>query len=112
MAREVQLAMLPPSAEDTPSRRWRFQAHYEPAGGVSGDFYQLIRISDTEAGVLVCDVMGHGVRSAFITGQPKAATNISGNLLYQSNRRRTAIRLRETSETIPVLYFRRLSFPL
>ena len=72
MAREVQLAMLPPSAEDTPSRRWRFQAHYEPAGGVSGDFYQLIRISDTEAGVLVCDVMGHGVRSAFITAMLRA----------------------------------------
>jgi sigma-B regulation protein RsbU (phosphoserine phosphatase) len=39
---------------------------------VSGDFYQLLRISDTVAGVLVCDVMGHGVRSALVTAMLRA----------------------------------------
>ncbi len=72
MAREVQLAMLPSAADDDPSRAWRFESFYAPAGGVSGDFFQLIRISDTAAGVLVCDVMGHGVRSAFVTAMLRA----------------------------------------
>jgi len=73
MAREVQMAMLPNAgAAVEPPARWRFRSHHAPAGGVSGDFFQLIRISDAAAGVLVCDVMGHGVRSALITAMLRA----------------------------------------
>jgi serine phosphatase RsbU (regulator of sigma subunit) len=73
MAREVQLAMLPPAGPGSdPAALWRFSSEYRPAGGVSGDFYQLMRISDTAAGVLVCDVMGHGVRSALVTAMLRA----------------------------------------
>ncbi len=73
MAREVQLAMLPSGLpEQDPAVRWRFLSEYRPAGGVSGDFFQLIRISDQSAGVLVCDVMGHGVRSALVTAMLRA----------------------------------------
>ncbi len=73
MAREVQLAMLPQNgAAADPSLRWAFRSEYRPSGGVSGDFFQLIRISDESAGVLVCDVMGHGVRSALVTAMLRA----------------------------------------
>ncbi len=73
MAREVQLAMLPSGSPDSdPQVTWTFHSRYTPAGGVSGDFYQLLRISDSAAGVLVCDVMGHGVRSALITAMLRA----------------------------------------
>ncbi len=73
MAREVQMAMLPDAgaAAGQPAR-WRFRSHYAPASGVSGDFFQLLRVSDAAAGVLVCDVMGHGVRSALITAMLRA----------------------------------------
>ena len=75
MAREVQLAMLPPSGGGQgPAARWSFCSEYRPAGGVSGDFFQLIRISDESAGLLVCDVMGHGVRSALVTAMLRAFT--------------------------------------
>jgi serine phosphatase RsbU (regulator of sigma subunit) len=43
-----------------------------PAGQVSGDFFHVRRISDQIAGVFVCDVMGHGVRSAMITATMRA----------------------------------------
>ncbi|MFY9925672.1 MAG: SpoIIE family protein phosphatase [Opitutaceae bacterium] len=73
MAREVQLAMLPASGDARdPGLRWSFHSQYRPAGGVSGDFYQLIRISEGAAGILLCDVMGHGVRSALITSMLRA----------------------------------------
>jgi serine phosphatase RsbU (regulator of sigma subunit) len=73
MAREVQLAMLPSGGNGSvPGGKWSFHSRYAPAGGVSGDFYQLLRISDSAAGVLVCDVMGHGVRSALITAMLRA----------------------------------------
>lgn len=73
MAREVQLAMLPSGGVDRgPGVRWRFHSNYAPAGGVSGDFFQLLPISDAAAGVLVCDVMGHGVRSALVTAMLRA----------------------------------------
>ena len=73
MAREVQLAMLPSGGADRgPRVRWRFHSRYAPAGGVSGDFFQLLPISDSSAGVLVCDVMGHGVRSALVTAMIRA----------------------------------------
>ena len=75
MAREVQLAMLPSGFSDPdPAVRWSFLSEYRPAGGVSGDFFQLIRISDQSAGILVCDVMGHGVRSALVTAMLRAFT--------------------------------------
>lgn len=73
MAREVQMAMLPAEGmEASPGQRWRVTSHYAPAGGVSGDFFQVVRLSDACAAVLVCDVMGHGVRSALVTAMLRA----------------------------------------
>jgi serine phosphatase RsbU (regulator of sigma subunit) len=38
-----------------------------PTGAVGGDFFSVVALSDTKAGVFICDVMGHGVRSALVT---------------------------------------------
>jgi serine phosphatase RsbU (regulator of sigma subunit) len=72
MAREVQMAMLPAAYATAGPDAWRFHAQYVPAAGVSGDFFQLIRLGETKAGMLVCDVMGHGVRSALVTAMLRA----------------------------------------
>jgi len=72
MAREVQQALLPhryPQFSDASSAHGRilqFAHRYCPAAALSGDFFNILPISDHEAGVLICDVMGHGVRAAFI----------------------------------------------
>jgi sigma-B regulation protein RsbU (phosphoserine phosphatase) len=74
MAHEVQLAMMPaPQAPlEFGGLTLRLAHRYEPAGDMSGDFYAVLRISDHSVGLLVCDVMGHGVRSALITAMVRA----------------------------------------
>ncbi|HEY5706465.1 MAG TPA: SpoIIE family protein phosphatase [Terrimicrobiaceae bacterium] len=78
MAKEVQLAMLPrryPSfPADVPNEAsvLRFSHCYHPAGEVSGDFFSVVRLSNETAGVFICDVMGHGVRSALVTAMLRA----------------------------------------
>jgi serine phosphatase RsbU (regulator of sigma subunit) len=74
MAREVQLAMQPQTHAPLRAHGMtlRLAHRYRPSGGVSGDFFDVLRIGDHSAGVLVCDVMGHGVRSALITAMIRA----------------------------------------
>jgi sigma-B regulation protein RsbU (phosphoserine phosphatase) len=74
MAREVQLAMQPQAHAPLSSNglTLRIAHRYRPAGSVSGDFFDVLRIADHAAGILVCDVMGHGVRSALITAMIRA----------------------------------------
>ena len=73
MARVVQQALLPqgyPSfpADAAPGRsRLRFCHRWIPSHQVAGDFFTVLPLSDTAAGVFLCDVMGHGVRAALIT---------------------------------------------
>ena len=45
-----------------------FYHYYKANVELGGDFCAVDRISDTEAGLLICDVMGHGIRAALVTG--------------------------------------------
>lgn len=76
MARELQLAMLPqdfPSlATSTAGEALRFYSYYLPAGAVSGDFFDVIQLSDTSVGIFICDVMGHDARAALVTAMMHA----------------------------------------
>jgi sigma-B regulation protein RsbU (phosphoserine phosphatase) len=73
MAREIQQwfmpEMMPRFPEDAPDdeSRIRFGYRYLPSAKVGGDFFDIRRLSDTRAGVFVCDVVGHGMRAALIT---------------------------------------------
>jgi sigma-B regulation protein RsbU (phosphoserine phosphatase) len=80
----------------------RFCHRYSPSGAVGGDFFNVLSFSDTEAGVFICDVMGHGVRSALITAMVRALVeeltpraSDPGQLLTLLNRDLQAI-LRQT----------------
>jgi sigma-B regulation protein RsbU (phosphoserine phosphatase) len=78
MAREIQQTMLPqqypsfPRDADAGHSRLRFNHRYYPTGTVGGDFFSIMALSDTEAAVFICDVMGHGVRSALIAAMVRA----------------------------------------
>jgi sigma-B regulation protein RsbU (phosphoserine phosphatase) len=78
MAREIQLTMLPqqypafPSSASAADSVFQFTQRYLPAGSVGGDFFTISALSETEAGVLICDVAGHGVRSALVTAMIRA----------------------------------------
>lgn len=70
LARDVQQAAFPefiePIRSGDGSKEVFFHHRYQPASQLAGDFYEVIRLDDHRAGLLVCDVMGHGVRSALI----------------------------------------------
>jgi sigma-B regulation protein RsbU (phosphoserine phosphatase) len=73
MARDIQQAILPqqyptfPPGAAEESSLLRFCHRYHPTGQVGGDFFNVLALSDTQAGLFICDVMGHGVRSALVT---------------------------------------------
>jgi phosphoserine phosphatase RsbU/P len=99
MAREIQQAIIPqsyptfPRSAEPQQSLLRFCHRYFPTGEVGGDFFNVRALSDTKAGVFICDVMGHGVRSALVTAIMRAlveelselATD-PGQLLGQINR--------------------------
>jgi len=68
LAREIQHAFTTrefPRVADS-GQRVRFGSRYVPISGLAGDFFEVIPLRHDCAGVLICDVMGHGVRSALI----------------------------------------------
>lgn len=73
LAREAQLAMLPrafptfPPGSPPQDSALRFHQRYNPKRTVGGDFFDVPAVSETKAGVFICDVMGHGMRAALIT---------------------------------------------
>lgn len=73
MAGELQKTFFPrtypvfPEGADPAHSSVGFFHYYHPSGHVSGDFCTVRRLSETESGVFLCDVMGHGVRAALGT---------------------------------------------
>jgi sigma-B regulation protein RsbU (phosphoserine phosphatase) len=78
MAGEIQAAMLPshlptfPKGVSSAESAFHFSHRYRPTKAVGGDFYHVMALSDTEAAVFLCDVAGHGVRSALVTAMIRA----------------------------------------
>jgi sigma-B regulation protein RsbU (phosphoserine phosphatase) len=84
MAMELQQALMsvtyplfPPSAT-VETTRISFSHLYLPASLIGGDFFYIVRLSDSRAGIFICDVMGHGVRSALITSMLRALIEATG----------------------------------
>jgi sigma-B regulation protein RsbU (phosphoserine phosphatase) len=73
MARDIQQAILPqqypafPPGVSEEASLLHFCHRYHPSGQVGGDFFNVLALSETQAGLFICDVMGHGVRSALVT---------------------------------------------
>lgn len=78
MAMELQQALISvkyplfPENATVETAHLRFSHLYLPASLIGGDFFFIVRVSDSCAGIFICDVMGHGVRSALITSMLRA----------------------------------------
>ncbi len=72
LAREIQSALLPRGGRKIDlvigGKRYRATIDYRyiPSFGLAGDFFEILEIGPGVVGVIVGDVMGHGVRSALI----------------------------------------------
>lgn len=78
MASQLQKTFFPtsypffPSAEDPAESRIQFHHLHRAGGLIGGDLCSIRKLSDTEAGIFLCDVMGHGVRAALGTSIVRA----------------------------------------
>ncbi|MDR1191634.1 MAG: SpoIIE family protein phosphatase [Verrucomicrobiales bacterium] len=76
-AAEIQRAILPqenpvlPPGATGDTRQVQFTHRYFPNGQVGGDFFSLVPINRHSAGLILCDVMGHGVHAALITAMQR-----------------------------------------
>jgi phosphoserine phosphatase RsbU/P len=81
MARELQSALLPQRFPNFPhnateqASALRFYPFFRPSMIVSGDFFDVLDISDDKAGLFICDVMGHGVRAALVAAIVRSVVN-------------------------------------
>lgn len=69
LAREIQQALAGegfPQSTLNDQHQITFGTRYIPISGLAGDFFEVMQVSKECAAVLICDVMGHGVRSALI----------------------------------------------
>jgi phosphoserine phosphatase RsbU/P len=73
MACQIQEAFFPrvypvfPRGVPAEASELRFAHRYLPTATLGGDFFDIVQISDTQCGILICDVMGHGVRAGLLT---------------------------------------------
>jgi phosphoserine phosphatase RsbU/P len=68
LAREIQQSLAGSRFPEIGSQQEQlcFSARYGPISGLAGDFFEIVRVSDEAVGLLICDVMGHGVRAALV----------------------------------------------
>jgi sigma-B regulation protein RsbU (phosphoserine phosphatase) len=76
MAREVQLALVPQGSGRS-NGRVSFAHRFLPAQPVGGDFFAEFSPPEGPSAVLLCDVMGHGVRAALVASLLRALVDES-----------------------------------
>ena len=71
LAVELQKSLLPKNYPDTDLVS--FTHRYIPMAMVGGDFFDIVKLSESKIGVMISDVSGHGVAPAFITALIKSS---------------------------------------
>jgi len=96
IARQVQLELLPPS--DPKVAGFEISAYIFPTEEVSGDYYDWVKMSDDQIGIVVADAVGKGIPAALLMSflraslrsgvqigyAPHIALSKVGNLLWDS----------------------------
>jgi PAS domain S-box-containing protein len=69
LASHIQKSLVPHSYPE--EKYLHIQSHFEPMGPVGGDYYDIIDFGEGKKGIILADVSGHGVSSAFIAAMLK-----------------------------------------
>lgn len=74
VARQLQEQLMSMGFDGQPmyvrnGKAWELEASYlySPSHHLAGDFFYLVPIQDNKLGILICDVMGHGIKAALVT---------------------------------------------
>jgi sigma-B regulation protein RsbU (phosphoserine phosphatase) len=100
LAREVQEALLPRDYPTFPGfgvsgqNALSFAHCYLPTALVGGDFFDIFPLSQTRAGILICDVMGHGLRAALVTAIIRALLEELRPMMHEAGRFLESLNLR------------------
>ncbi len=70
-AREIQQSLLP--KEIPRIQGFEIEGVWEPAQVVGGDYFDVIRLSDTKIGICIADVVGKGVSAALLMANVQAS---------------------------------------
>ena len=84
LAREIQQGLLPceyPKFGDA-----QFGHRYLPISGLAGDFFDVLEWGEDSVGLLICDVMGHGVRSGLVASLLRGLVSQAMNLAAEPER--------------------------
>ncbi len=87
LAAEIQKGILPTTPIHLPPID--VVSHYETMGKVGGDFYDIFRLPDGRACVVIADAMGHGVPAAFLTVMAKISF---GDILHRETNPKCVMR--------------------
>ena len=72
-ARDIQLRLMP--TEILPVEGYEMAASWRPSKTVAGDYYDVLKISETEVGLCIADVVGKGMPAALLMSNLQAAVN-------------------------------------
>ena len=74
-ARKIQFRILPTTLPSLPG--FSIAARYSPMSAVAGDFYALLEADSQKFGLILADVMGHGVPAALVASMVKVSVSSS-----------------------------------
>ncbi len=84
LANKVQMSIIP--KKRLQAQGYNLDFRYFPLGEVGGDVFDYFTIDKTHIGVLICDVMGHGLASSLVTTMVKATIESSRQLFLSPNK--------------------------
>ncbi len=84
LAKRVQRSIV--SLKMVEHKDYVINSRYFPLGALGGDMYDYFVIDDTKIGVLMCDVIGHGIAASLVTTMIKAILESSKALLCYPNK--------------------------
>ncbi|MGC1273884.1 MAG: GAF domain-containing SpoIIE family protein phosphatase [Planctomycetaceae bacterium] len=74
IGRKIQTGFLPKSLPAVPG--YEIAAWWEPAEGVGGDYYDVLRLPDGRVGLVIADVSGHGIGPSLLMSGVRAMLHV------------------------------------
>jgi sigma-B regulation protein RsbU (phosphoserine phosphatase) len=95
MAREIQLAILPSKTLclEHAGHMLTTRHFYQSSDQIGGDYFTVLQPAPDRLGLFICDVMGHGVRSALITTMVSAMLQEAHDASLEPGRLLTSLNL-------------------